>query len=167
MADEAALVLRPAVPADWPGIWRIFHAVVSAGDTYAWSPDTTEDEARELWIAPPRRTFVAEIADSIVGTYFYKPNQPGLGDHVANAGFMVAPDTAGRGVGRAMGAHALDEASRAGFQAMQFNFVVSTNARAVALWQSLGFEIVGRNPAAFRHPSAGLVDSYVMYRRLL
>ena len=65
-----------------------------------------------------------------------------------------------------MCAHSLDQASARGFSAMQFNFVIATNERAVRLWQDLGFAIVGRLPDAFRHPRLGLVDAYVMMRSL-
>ena len=109
---------------------------------------------------------VAEDEARVVGMYKLVPNQPGLGSHVANASFMVAPGSSGKGAGRQMGLHCLDEARRRGFRAMQFNFVVSTNARAVALWQSLGFAIVGTLPGAFRHRDLGYVDAYVMYRPL-
>jgi ribosomal protein S18 acetylase RimI-like enzyme len=62
--------------------------------------------------------------------------------------------------------HSLIHAQSSGYRAMQFNFVVSSNERAVRLWQSLGFEIVGRLPGAFRHPAQGYVDALVMYRSL-
>lgn len=160
--------IRLADDADWPGIWSIFRVVVSSGDTYAYDPDTPEEEARRLWTAAPARAYVAVDPESgaVVGTYTVRPNQPGLGSHVANAGFMVAPGLSGRGTGRALGEHALAEARRLGFEAMQFNFVVSTNHRAVRTWQAYGFEIVGRLPAAFRHPVHGLVDALVMYKQL-
>jgi L-amino acid N-acyltransferase YncA len=158
--------IRRATDADWPDIWSIFHAVVSAGDTYAWAPETTEAEARQLWSGAGAAVFVAEVDGRIAGTYMLKKNQPGLGSHVANAGFMVAPHSAGRGVGRAMGEHALAEARARGFDAMQFNFVVSTNTRAVRLWQSLGFAIAGTVPDAFRHPTEGKVAVYVMHKTL-
>jgi L-amino acid N-acyltransferase YncA len=158
--------IRPAGAEDWPAIWEIFERVVSAGDTYSFAPDTDEETARDLWVAAPARAYVAEVDGRVEGTYSMRPNQPGLGSHVANAGFMVAPGGRGRGVGRAMGEHALAEARRLGFLAMQFNFVVSTNTRAIALWKSLGFEIVGTVPGAFRHSREGLVDVHVMHRPL-
>ena len=158
--------VRAAGPEDWPEIWAIFRAVVGAGETYAYDPDTTEEAARALWTGPPATAYVAVTGEGVVGTYLIKPNQPGLGAHVANAGFMVAPGRSGQGIGRAMGEHALAEARRAGYRAMQFNFVVSANARAVALWQSLGFAIVGTVPQAFRHKSLGLVDVHIMHRFL-
>lgn len=155
-----------ARPADWPAIWTILRAVISTGETYAYAPDTTEEAARTSWIEPPATAYVAAEGNQVLGTYTLKPNQPGLGAHVANAGFMVAPNQSGRGIGRAMGEHALAEARRAGYTAMQFNFVVSTNTRAITLWQSLGFAIVGTVPQAFRHKSLGPVDVHVMHRFL-
>lgn len=140
-------------------------------------PDTPREEALAYWFAKATRTYVAEVAPArrgstgreagrIVGSYILRANWPGLGDHVANAGFMVDPAARGLGVGRAMGEHALSEARRLGYRAMQFNFVVSTNDSAVRLWQALGFKIVGTLPGAFRHPREGFVDAYVMFRSL-
>lgn len=158
--------IRRASASDWEAIWSIFRAVVATGDTYVYAPDTTKEEAFALWMAPAGATYVAVEGDAVVGTYILKPNQPSLGAHVANAGFMVLPDAAGRGIGRTMAEHCLREAKAAGYLAMQFNFVVSTNERAVALWRSLGFSIVGTLPKAFHHRSLGLVDAYVMHRFL-
>ena len=119
-----------------------------------------------MWMAPTVHTYVASDDESIVGTYIIKANQPGRGSHVANAAFMVAPTAQGRGLGRRMGEHCLAEARRLGFTSMQFNLVVSTNEPAVALWQKLGFDVIGTVPAAFNHRTRGLVDAYVMYRSL-
>jgi L-amino acid N-acyltransferase YncA len=160
------LIIRPATRADEEGIWLIFHEVVSAGDTYAYPPDTTRDQALALWFPGGGWTFVAEQAGSIIGTYVMKANQPGQGSHTANCGYMVPRAASGRGVGEALCRHSMDEARRLGFLAMQFNFVVSTNTRAVALWQRCGFTIVGTLPGAFRHPAQGFVDAYVMHRSL-
>jgi L-amino acid N-acyltransferase YncA len=159
--------IRAATSADRDAIWNIFHEIVAAGDTYALDPTMSREQALAYWFAVDTHTYVAENDGSVVGTYILKPNQLGPGSHVANAGFMVAPDAQGLGVGRAMAEHCLSEARRLGFRAMQFNFVVSTNTPAVHLWQQLGFEIVGTLPGAFRHPEKGFVDVYVMYRSLL
>jgi ribosomal protein S18 acetylase RimI-like enzyme len=160
--------IRRATGADWPGIWLIWHQVVAAGDSYVWAPDTGEDAARALWmLPPPAEVWVAvDRSGAITGTALLKPNQPGLGDHVANAGFMVDPSAVGRGVGRRLAEHVLRRAAESGYAAMQFNAVVSTNTRAVGLWRSLGFDIVGTVPGAFRHAVHGAVDLYIMYRRL-
>jgi L-amino acid N-acyltransferase YncA len=165
------LTIRRATETDWDEIWPIFHTVVQQGDTYTYDPGTTKEEGRALWMtsqgtAPQGTTWVACRGEQVVGTYLLKPNQPGLGSHVANAGYMVDPREAGRGVGRVMCEHSLEEARRAGFLAMQFNFVVSTNTRAVALWQKMGFRIAGTLPKAFRHKTLGLVDAYVMHQFL-
>jgi ribosomal protein S18 acetylase RimI-like enzyme len=177
-----------ATDADHNAIWRLFHDVVAAGDTYAFHPDISREDALACWFARGTHTYVARqesVADrvavqgkptlsrtviqgrDIVGTYILRSNQSGGGSHVANAAFMVAPDARGQGVGHAMGEHCLSEARRLGFRAMQFNFVVSTNESAVRLWEKLGFKIVGTLPSAFRHPEKGYIDVYVMYRSLL
>jgi ribosomal protein S18 acetylase RimI-like enzyme len=147
-------------------VWPIFQAVIGGGDTYVYSPETTFEEALAMWTAPHCRLFVAEEDKEILGCYLLRPNQAGLGNHVANAGYMVAPHARGKGVAGTMCEHSLQIAREAGFTAMQFNFVVASNTVAVALWQKHGFEIVGRVPKAFRHKTLGLTDAYVMYRDL-
>jgi L-amino acid N-acyltransferase YncA len=158
--------IRIATPDDWKHIWPIWHEVVAAGETYTFAPDTDEATARSLWMpGPPAETWVA-VDQSVVGTALLKPNQPGLGSHVANAGFMIAPEAAGRGAGRALAERVIARARESGYLAMQFNAVVASNTRAVALWHSLGFETIGRLPGAFRHPRLGPVDLLVMYQKL-
>ncbi|PYK07338.1 MAG: GNAT family N-acetyltransferase [Verrucomicrobia bacterium] len=159
--------IRQATEADGDAIWNIFHAVITAGDTYAFDPKMSRDEALAYWFRADTHTYVAEQDRHVVGTYILRPNQSGGGSHVANAAFMVAPKAHGLGVGKHMGEHCLSEARRLGFRAMQFNFVVSTNEAAIRLWKQLGFEIVGNLPGAFRHPEKGYVDVYVMFRSLL
>jgi L-amino acid N-acyltransferase YncA len=159
--------IRPATEADRDAIWNIFHEVVAAGDTYALDPNISCEDALAYWFAPGTHTYIAEADGRINGTYILRSNHTGGGSHVANAGFMVAASARGQGIGRAMGEHCLSEARQLGFRAMQFNFVVSTNASAIRLWQELGFEIVGTLPGGFRHPAKGYADVYVMYRSLL
>jgi L-amino acid N-acyltransferase YncA len=158
--------IRLATHRDREAIWKIFHEIVAAGDTYALDPDLSRKKALQYWCGKNTRVYVAENGGRVVGTYILRPNQSGGGSHVANAAFMVAPDAQGQRVGRAMAEHCLTEAHRLGFRAMQFNFVVSTNASAIRLWRKLGFKIVGTLPGAFRHPQKGCVDVYVMYRLL-
>ncbi len=159
--------IRPAINADHDAIWNIFHEILVAGDTYAFDPQMPREEALAYWFRADTHTYVAEKDDGVVGTYILRPNQLGPGSHVANAAFMVARDAEGAGVGRRMAEHCLSEARRMGFRAMQFNFVVSTNTRAIHLWKQLGLKIVGTVPGAFRHPEKGYVDVYVMFRSLL
>ena len=159
--------IRRATASDHDAIWNIFHAVVASGETYAFDPDIPRDQGLAYWLHPSGRCFVAERDGIVVGTYILKPNQPGLGSHVANAAFMVAPSAAGAGVGHAMGEHCLDEARRLGFRAMQFNFVVATNEKAIRLWERLGFRIVGTLPGAFRLCGRKFVDAHVMFRSLV
>ncbi len=159
--------IRPAaLSADADFVWAILEPTIRAGETYALPREMSREEALDYWFAPRHKVFVAEEDTDILGTYFLQPNQQGGGSHVANCGYVTAPSATGRGVARAMCAHSLDRARECGFTAMQFNFVVSTNERAVALWQTFGFEIVGRLPGAFHHPTAGFVDALVMYRIL-
>lgn len=159
------MLIRPAIRQDDEAIRRIITPIIRAGETYALPPDWTEAEALSYWRSPDHTVFVADDG-AVVGTYYIRPNQRGGGGHVANCAFMTAPSAAGRGVAGAMCTHALQYAAAAGYLAMQFNFVTGTNARAIALWRRFGFETVGRLPGAFRHPTLGLVDALVMYRKL-
>ena len=158
--------IRPATDGDFDDIWRIFRAVVEPGDAYTFGPETTLEQARDFWLSEGSSAFVAAVDGTICGAYLLKPNQPGLGSHVANAAYMVEPAARGLGLGEAMGRHSLAEAKARGFLAMQFNIVVSTNEPAVRLWSKLGFAIVGTLPGAFRHARLGFVDAYVMHRAL-
>jgi L-amino acid N-acyltransferase YncA len=158
--------IRPALESDFAAMWPIFQQIVEPGATYVFAPDCSSAEAFAYWFAPGVTAFVAEDNGQVVGMYKLIPNQRGLGSHVANASFMVSPAYGGKGTGQQMGLHCLREAKRAGFLALQFNFVVSTNKAAVSLWQKLGFAIVGTLPGAFKHKSLGYVDAYVMHRFL-
>jgi L-amino acid N-acyltransferase YncA len=164
--DDDGISIRPASAADRPAVLRIARGIVEEGTTYAFPPETSDQELLDYFLAPESPSFVAEREGSIVGCYVLRSNRAGRGSHVANASYAVDAGAQGSGVGYAMGMHSLEEAHRRGFLAMQFNFVVATNERAVALWQRLGFETVGRLPRAFRHPTRGLVDALVMHRFL-
>src|SRR6266513_2213893 len=159
--------IRPATAADHDPIWTILAPVIRAGETYPLPRDMARDDALAYWFAPGHEVFVAEADRDLVGTYYLRANQKGGGSHVANCGYMTAPWATGRGVARTMCQHSLATAAARGFRAMQFNFVVSSNERAVRLWQGCGFDIVGRLPAAFNHPTRGDVDALVMYRSLV
>lgn len=159
------MLIRDATPSDWPRIWPFWHAIVSAGETYAWDPQSSEQDARALWMSPTARVFVVEDGDRIVASAYVKPNYGGPAAAVANAGFMVDPGQAGRGIGRRLAEHVLREAASDGYRAMVFNAVVATNP-AVGLWQSLGFEILGTVPDAFDHPRHGPVGLHIMHRKL-
>lgn len=153
---------------DWPHLWALIAPVFRAGTTYSYAPDIGEAEARAEWVEKPQATFV--VADNangrLLGSYFLKANQPGLGDHVCNCGYIVDAQARGRGVAAALCEHSQHEAVARGFRAMQYNFVVETNTGAIRLWQRHGFVIVGRLPGAFRHPEQGEIDALVMYKRL-
>jgi len=161
-----SMLIRPATPQDAAAIWSIIAPTIRAGETYALPCDMSEAAALAYWMGPDRETFVAEEAGIIVGTYYIRPNQEGGGKHVANCGYMTADSATGRGIARRMCEHSLDYARARGYRAMQFNFVVSTNMRAIALWSSLGFETVGRLRKAFHHPAQGYVDALVMFKTL-
>ena len=160
------VTIRPARPEDRASIWSIIGPTIRAGETYTLDPALTEADALAYWLAADKETFVAEVDGALLGTYYIRPNQAGGGAHVCNCGYMTSPAATGRGIARAMCQHSLQHARARGYRAMQFNFVVSTNERAVRLWQAMGFEIVGRLPLAFHHPSLGDVDALVLYRGL-
>lgn len=160
------LALRPAAPGDADTLWAMLRPVFRAGDTYAVDPQITRADALALWTGGGHSAFIAEEGGAALGTYYICPNQRGGGAHVCNCGFVTAPAAQGRGVARAMLAHSLETGRAAGYLAMQFNFVVATNTRAIALWQANGFDVVGRLPGAFRHPTQGFVDALLMFRKL-
>lgn len=160
------MLIRPFHEKDADALWSILEPIFRAGETYPLPRDMDRESALAFWLSAAHEVFVVEDNSEIVGTYFLRANQKGGGAHVANCGYITGPRATGRGVARAMCAHSLEHARERGFRAMQFNFVVSTNDRAVRLWQSFGFEIVGRLPGAFQHPTQGFVNAFVMYRQL-
>jgi L-amino acid N-acyltransferase YncA len=160
------LKIRPALTTDFPAIWTIFQPVVAAGDTFAYGPETTTEEARRIWMNPPAEAFVAEEDGRMVGTYSLRPNQLGLGNHVANCSYMTHPAARRRGIAGSLCEHSLATSRERGFTAMQFNFVVATNEQAVRLWKKHGFAVVGEVPGAFRHRTLGAVPVLIMHRPL-
>ncbi|WP_064197084.1 MULTISPECIES: GNAT family N-acetyltransferase [Emticicia] len=147
-------------------IWEILHLVIESGDTLVFAPDSSKEKMLNYWGADDKFAYICEIENEVVGTFYIKANQPDLGSHVANAGYLVHPMHRGKGIAEAMCRFSLEEAKRLDFKAMQFNIVISTNEVAVRLWQKCGFEIVGRIPKAFQHQKLGLVDAFVMYQWL-
>ena len=160
------MLIRPARPEDAAAIWAIIGPTIRAGETYALDPNVSEAEALAYWQGADKETFVAEENGLVLGTYYIRPNQAGGGKHVCNCGYMTSAASTGRGIARRMCEHSLAHAVARGYRAMQFNFVVGSNERAVRLWQSLGFDIVGRLPLAFDHPTRGFVDALVMFKVL-
>ena len=158
--------IRKATDEDQKAVWVIFSAVIKTGDTYVFDPGTPKEDLKKLWFADSMKTFVAEEDGIILGTYFIKPNQIGLGDHIANCGYMVNPTAQGKGIGKRLCEHSLQTAKEEGYKGMQFNIVVSTNTGAVKLWEKFGFTIIGTTPKGFRHLKLGFVDTYMMFKSL-
>lgn len=152
--------------AEFRQFWPTFKSIVEARETYAFDPHMSYADAYRLWCELPHFTFVAREGELVLGTYYLKPNAAGPGDHVCNCGYMVSPEARGRGVARAMCEHSQAVAREAGFLAMQFNAVVSTNQVAIRLWQSLGYQIIGTVPKGYRHAHQGLVDTHIMHKAL-
>jgi ribosomal protein S18 acetylase RimI-like enzyme len=160
--------IRAYQNSDWPALWAFLQPTFAAGDTYAYSPASSAADIHKAWVELPAATYVAcDAAGQLLGSYFIKANQPGLGAHVCNCGYVVAPAAQGQGVAAAMCEHSQADALARGFLAMQFNLVVASNVRAVRLWQRLGFTVVGTLPGAFKHASLGYVDALVMYKKLV
>lgn len=164
---SAVINLRRFEPSDWPAVWAVLEPVFRRGDVYAYPPDISEADVRALWVERSLESWIAQDASGeILGAYYIRRNQSGGGSHVCNCGYAVADAARGRGIAARMCEHSQHTAIRLGFRSMQFNFVVSTNEAAVHLWQKLGFDIVGRLPEAFRHPTRGYVDAFVMFKHL-
>lgn len=147
-------------------VWKIFWSVIQEGDTYVFDPQTPKEDLAKHWFADYMQTYVAEQGKKVVGTYIIKPNQIGLGDHVANGSYMVLPSAQGQGIGKLLCEHSIAMAQELNFEAMQFNCVVSTNDVAIKLWKKFGFEVIGTTPKGFRHRKLGYVDTLIMYRPL-
>ncbi len=160
------ITIRKASKTDDPQLWKIIKSVISSGDTYVFAPDSSKDKMLAYWRGADKKTYVALWENKIVGTFFLKENQPDLGSHIANAGYMVAPEAKGKRVGRQMAEFSIEEAKRLGYLAMQFNFVVKSNEVAVKLWQNLGFQVIGEIPEAYNHVKNGLTNAYIMHRKL-
>ena len=160
--------MRPLEDRDWGAVWELMAPIIREGETYPYATDMSEEEARHMWLGVTHAAYVAVDDDgSVLGTYYIKPNQPTLGAHVANCGYMVGTAARGKGVATRLCEHSQAEAVRLGYRAMQFNLVVETNAASVHLWRKLGFTEVGTLPGAFLHPTAGYVDAFIMYKTLV
>lgn len=161
-----SLIIRPITSNEFDLVWPIFESVVRAGTTYSYAPDMSFEQGRDTWCAPEKTPYVALNDNQPVGTFYIRPNQLGLGDHIANGGFMVAQGHCGKGYGTQMGKAMVDEAKRLGYHGMQFNFIVEDNEPSLRIWKKLGFDIVGTVPDAFRHASKGLMPVHIMYKTL-
>jgi len=158
------MVIREASNEDWEFIWPFFQQITKAGDTYAYEPNTNKNQAKQIWLKAPRKTFVCEDDDQIAGSYYIKTNHFGPGDHVCNCGYMVAVEARGKGLASAMCVHSQQVALELGYSAMQYNFVASSNLGAIRLWKKHGFSEVGRLPNAFNHPKLGYIDALVLFK---
>lgn len=161
------MVIRVYKESDWSQVWPMIEKVFRAGQTYAFSPEITEQDAHKAWIDLPQETDVATGQDDeVLGTYYIKPNQPGPGAHVCNCGYIVSDNARGEGVASNMCEHSQQVAVKLGFKAMQYNLVVSTNEGAIRLWKQSGFQVIGILPNAFNSKNDGYVDALVMYKEL-
>ena len=151
---------------DFDEVWTLIKKIITKGDTYVFSPETKKNQMLSYWCSKSNHTYIVQNDGKLVGTFLIKDNQPGLGSHIANAAFMTEPDETGKGVGRLMSEFALKEAKNLGYSAMQFNFVVKSNSRAIRLWKKLGFLVIGEVPEAFNHATEGLTNALIMYRKL-
>jgi L-amino acid N-acyltransferase YncA len=158
--------IRKATIQDQDAIWNILQPIIKKGAAFAYHPLTTKEEMIAYWCDAKKHTYVALVDDSIAGTFFIQDNQPGLGSHIANAGYAVSERYGAKGLGRFMGVYSLEEAKRLGYTAMQFNLVVKSNEKAVNLWKELQFEVIGEIPDAFHHSTQGPTNAFIMYRRL-
>ena len=147
-------------------LWSILEPTFRSGESYPVDQNISKEDGLAYWLQAKHQVFLAEREGVAVGTYFLKTNQSGGGSHVANCGYIVAPEATGCGIASAMCVHSQEQARQQNYRAMQFNFVISTNKGAVSLWQKHGFEIVGTLPEAYAHPSLGLVDAFVMYKTI-
>lgn len=163
---NSSLSARIATDKDEKALWGILEPMVRKGGTYVFSLDKTKESMMGYWMGTDKTTFVVENEGVVVGTFYLKANQEGLGDHICNAGFVVSRDAEGQGVGRWMGEYAQEAAKSREFLAMQFNFVIQSNQKAVHLWKSLGFSVIGEIPEAYRHPNLGLVSAFIFYKKL-
>lgn len=161
-----SIEIRPYRNDDSDAVWKIIQDVIASAEYYVFYPDSSKEKMMGYWLAAGKHVYVATMENKIVGTFTIKDNQPDLGSHIANASYMVSPDVAGKGIGKILGNYSLAEAKRLGYLAMQFNIVIKSNERAVALWKSIGFEIIGEIPNAFRHHRLGFSNAYIMYRTL-
>ena len=159
-------MIREFTDNDWPALWPVLREAFATGDTYPYPPECSEADARRVWIDAPDATFVAVDEGVVLGTYYLKTNQPGLGSHICNAGYIVSKAARRRGMGRTLCAHSMEEARRRGFRSMQFNLVVATNEHAMALWKDMGFEVIGTVPGGFNHRDHGYVDALIMFQDL-
>lgn len=160
------LTIKPITAADFDLVWPIFEPIIRAGKTYSYDPSLTFEQSRDIWCAPEKTPFVAMVGDQAVGTFYIRANQLGLGNHIANGGFMVAPGQCGKGYGTAMGEAMVNEARRLGYHGMQFNFIVQDNMPSLSIWKKLGFDIVGTVPDAMRHAEKGLMPVHILYKKL-
>ena len=158
--------IRRLSPAEFDLVWPMFHAIVREGKTFTYDPATTYEQGKAIWFSPERTVYAAQVDGQVVGTFYLRSNQLGLGAHVGNGGFMIAPEHAGKGYGTQMGALAIEEAKKLGYHALQYNFVVEDNEPSLRVWKKLGFEVIGRVPEAFRHSEKGLTGVYILYKKL-
>ncbi len=151
--SRAKVSIAPFVASDEPDLFAAYAEVVAAGGAFPRRPPADRATFRTAWIEASTVVSVARVGQDIVGGYFIKPNFPGLAAHIANAGYLVAHEFRGQGIGRALALHSLKEAHRHGFDAMMFNLVMENNPSR-RLWANLGFNEIGRIPHAVEGQAA-------------
>jgi ribosomal protein S18 acetylase RimI-like enzyme len=158
--------LVPLQPKYLPQILDIWNEVVLEGLTFPWIEPFTTEQLLEVWKPEDTVCCAVDANDTVLGVFHVHPNNVGRCAHIANCGYMVASFARRQGIGRMLVQGSIEAARAAGFKAMQFNAVVSTNTAALALYQSEGFVIIGTVPHGFLLKSGDYTDMHIMYRAL-
>lgn len=160
---------RQIEAAEFPLIAPLMQTVLDGEDAFSLPANaSTQQQCEYFFSGLNNEVWLAETDEGeIAGAYCQRANQAGLGSHIANGSYLVNPKLNGRGIGTQLGEHSLKRAKAKGYRGIQFNFVVSTNRPAIALWQKLGFDIIGTIPGGYHYRQQRYVDAYIMFRSLV